>query len=145
MADVVELLKKNGNRLLRSEAEDIQLLKKIQESDASNVEKLRRLLTISIADVQIQTGKRHICTANEELVKAFSPIKRPTTAVKKTKQDLFKTNKPNAILAWDLLQSKYITIVGSDWKLLNFLTFKDENAKDLHDLIVDVLRQPSEK
>ena len=137
--DVVEELKKSQNKLLKTEGKDVSsLVKNLQHT----VSDLRKLLKISILDIEIQNGKRYVCTANEELVKKFSPIRNAETSVSKVKQDPFETKNDNVALAWDLLHNKYITIVGNRWHVFNFMVVKSENSDMLHSLIIDILRKP---
>lgn len=140
--DIIRLLRDSGNKLLETEANDIQMWQKLKH----NKEDFELFLNHNIAEISFvkQDGSisEIICTSNVALAKVFSAKKgKDKLKARYLKSQGMRSKKANAVEVWDLVDNKQKTIILKQWQIENFITISEKNILVLDQLLHDILKK----
>lgn len=147
MVDLVEKLAKSGNEVLEAAAKRINKWKKLKHVKQD----LELLLQFNIVHLKWKpaghaTFSEIVCTSNTRLIEVFSAIKESDKKKRlKAKNDGIRTQNPNSIMTFSLLDNKYYTINLDDWHIVNFISIDEDNIELLDKFINDILKNRTEK
>jgi len=140
--DVIKRMRESGNKLLETEARDIQMWSKLRH----NKEDLELFLNNNIAEIKFKTkdGKDTsiICTSNTTLVSVMSTKKKADKKKSvKLKSSGIKTHDSTSVNTWDLIDNKMKTMSLMSWQIMNFITITPENILILDEVLTEILKK----
>lgn len=140
--DVIKRMRESGNKLLETEARDIQMWSNLKH----NKEDLELFLNNNIAEIKFRAkdGKDSsiVCTSNMTLVKVMATKKKADKqkSVKATSRGI-KTRDSTSVNTWDLIDNKMKTINLMSWQIMNFITITPENILLLDEVATEILKK----
>ena len=151
MANLIDKLKASGKEVLEAQGSGIELWKNLKH----NKHDLELFLQFNIAELRFKPKdskefKTIVCTSNTRLISVFQALKESDKkkALKSTPFDGIKTKNSNSILAFNLVDNKYNTILLNAWELGSFLSITENNLLAIDALLCDLLKRgenPSKK
>jgi hypothetical protein len=110
---------KNLKKLFPSDDADLSILSTLKHTS----EGLSSFLKLTIALVDIGKGRLLICTSWPPLIEKFRPVQR--SVVKPI------TRKFDFVLTYDLEKSKFASVSGKDWHIVDFVIIKTKEVDKL--------------
>lgn len=140
--DIIKILRTSGNKLLETEAEDLQMWQKLKH----NKEDFELFLSHNIAEISFLkndgTESKVIGTANVALIKIFSAKKdKEKVKAKYLNTQGMRSKKSNSVEIWDLVENKQKTIMLKSWQIENFITINEKNILILDQVLHDILKK----
>ena len=140
--DIVKLLRTSGNKLLETEAEDIQTWQKLKH----NKEDLELFLNHNVAEIKFLKSdgseSKVFGTSNVALIKVFSAKKdKDKIKAKYLNSSGMRSKKSNSVEIWDLIENKQKTMILKSWQIENFITISEKNVLILDQVLHDILKK----
>lgn len=140
--DIVKLLRTSGNKLLETEAEDIQTWQKLKH----NKEDLELFLNHNVAEIKFLKSdgseSKVFGTSNVALIKVFSAKKdKDKIKAKYLNSSGMRSKKSNSVEIWDLIENKQKTMILKSWQIENFITINEKNILILDQVLHDILKK----
>ena len=140
--DIVKLLRTSGNKLLETEAEDIQTWQKLKH----NKEDLELFLNHNVAEIKFLKSdgseSEVFGTSNVALIKVFSAKKdKDKIKAKYLNSSGMRSKKSNSVEIWDLIENKQKTMILKSWQIENFITISEKNILILDQVLHDILKK----
>lgn len=140
--DIVKLLRTSGNKLLETEAEDIQTWQKLKH----NKEDLELFLNHNVAEIKFLKSdgseSKVFGTSNVALIKVFSAKKdKDKIKAKYLNSSGMRSKKSNSVEIWDLIENKQKTMILKSWQIENFITISEKNILILDQVLHDILKK----
>ena len=140
--DIVKLLRTSGNKLLETEAEDIQMWQKLKH----NKEDLELFLNHNVAEIKFLKSdgseSKVFGTSNVALIKVFSAKKdKDKIKAKYLNSNGMRSKKSNSVEIWDLIENKQKTMILKSWQIENFITINEKNILILDQVLHDILKK----
>lgn len=140
--DIIKLLRTSGNKLLETEAEDLQMWQKLKH----NKEDFELFLNHNIAEISFikidGSESKVVGTANVALIKVFSAKKdKEKIKAQYLKTQGMRSKKSNSVEIWDLIENKQKTIILKSWQIENFITINEKNILILDQVLHDILKK----
>lgn len=140
--DIIQLLRTSGNKLLETEAEDIQMWQKLKH----NKEDLELFLNHNVAEIKFLKSdgseSEVFGTSNVALIKVFSAKKdKDKIKAKYLNSSGMRSKKSNSVEIWDLIENKQKTMILKSWQIENFITISEKNILILDQVLHDILKK----
>ena len=110
--DIIKTLKK----IFPSDDADLSILSSLKHTS----EGLSSFLKYTIALIDIGKDRLLICTSWPPLIEMFRPVKRSVAKP--------VTKKFNFVLTYDLEKSKFASVSGNDWHIVDFVLIKTDKV-----------------
>ena len=136
------MLRTSGNKLLETEAEDIQMWQKLKH----NKEDLELFLNHNVAEIKFLKSdgseSEVFGTSNVALIKVFSAKKdKDKIKAKYLNSSGMRSKKSNSVEIWDLIENKQKTMILKSWQIENFITISEKNILVLDQVLHDILKK----
>ena len=139
----IEVLKKSEDKILESNAEDIQDWSKLKHTKAD----LEVFLNYNIAEIAFKTLKGEdrtaIVTSNTMMIKLLESKK---SAPKEELEEIAKLSSKGihskdtlSVDTWNLMEKKMYTIPLKSWQIMNWIAISEKNSLVLNDIIKEKL------
>ena len=136
------MLRTSGNKLLETEAEDIQMWQKLKH----NKEDLELFLNHNVAEIKFLKSdgseSKVFGTSNVALIKVFSAKEdKDKIKAKYLNSSGMRSKKSNSVEIWDLIENKQKTMILKSWQIENFITINEKNILVLDQVLHDILKK----
>ncbi len=140
---VIDQLRESDNALVRATAKDYSKWSKLKHTKQD----LELLLSFNIAEIRFRPKDQKeyvkaVVTGNQRFIKVYKAVKKKDK-VKMAASSFagLKTKDPGSVLAYDLVEKKFKTVVLESWQIVNFITLSEDNVLVLDELVRDCLRR----